>query len=143
MKQLSLAIIKPDITRRKLIGDIIKIIQTSDINIIGMKMIWMTQEVAEKFYYIHKGKDFFDPFIKFMTSGPSVVLVLEGIDVIERWRSLMGATNPVDANPGTIRKEYAINGRETSVHGSDSPESAEFEVSFFFKKQELVNLKNS
>ena len=138
MIQKSLGIIKPDATKRKLIGDIIKMIQMSDINIIGLKMIKMTEELARGFYYVHKEKEFFNPLVEYMSSGTSVVLVLEGENVIKRWRRLMGATNPANADPGTIRNVHGLNVQENSVHGSDAPETAEFEISYFFKKDELV-----
>ncbi len=138
MLQRSLAMIKPDATERKLIGDIIKRIQMSDINIIGLKMVRMTEDVAKGFYYVHEEKGFFEELVKFMSSGTTVVIALEGEDVIARWRTLMGATNPANADPGTIRKEFAVDVQANSVHGSDAPETAKFEISYFFKDEELV-----
>lgn len=138
MEQKTLAIIKPDAVRKKVIGDIIKRIQMADFNIRGMKMIHITEQMAREFYAVHKEKEFFEPLVKFMSSGPSIVIVIEGKDVINRWRTIMGATNSPSAAPGTIRKEFGTNNRENCVHGSDSEETANYEISFFFKQNELV-----
>ena len=131
-QEKTLAIIKPDAVSRKLIGSIISLIEDNDIVISQMKMLTLSKSKAEEFYKDHKDKDFYDRLIAYMTSGPIVVMLLEGKDVIKRYRDLMGKTNPEKANPGTIRKLYAINTTQNSVHGSDSPDNAIIEINLFF-----------
>ena len=128
----SLGIIKPDAVERNLIGSIIKIIEDNNIKINQMKMLELTQSMAEEFYNIHKGKPFYEKLISYMTSGPVVLMVLEGNDVVRRYRDLMGKTNPEEADEGTIRKLYAKDTTFNSVHGSDSIENALNEISLFF-----------
>lgn len=128
----SLGIIKPDAVERNLIGSIIKIIEDNNIKIIQMKMLKLTSSMAEEFYNIHKGKPFYEKLISYMTSGPVVLMVLEGNDVVKRYRDLMGKTNPDEAEEGTIRKLYAKDTTFNSVHGSDSIENALTEISLFF-----------
>ena len=128
----SLGIIKPDAVERSLIGSIIKIIEDNNIKINQMKMIQLTSAMAEEFYFIHKDKPFYEKLISYMTSGPVVLMVLEGKDVVQRYRDLMGKTNPEEAAEGTIRKLYAIDTTFNSVHGSDSIENALAEISLFF-----------
>jgi nucleoside-diphosphate kinase len=128
----SLGIIKPDAVERNLIGSIIKIIEDNNIKINQMKMIQLTSAMAEEFYFIHKDKPFYEKLISYMTSGPVVLMVLEGKDVVKRYRDLMGKTNPEEAAEGTIRKLYAIDTTFNSVHGSDSIENALAEISLFF-----------
>ena len=128
----SLGIIKPDAVERNLIGSIIKIIEDNNIKINQMKMLELTSSMAEKFYNIHKGKPFYEKLISYMTSGPVVLMVLEGNDVVKRYRNLMGKTNPEEADEGTIRKLYAKDTTFNSVHGSDSIENALTEISLFF-----------
>ena len=128
----SLGIIKPDAVERNLIGSIIKIIEDNDIKINQMKMLELTSPMAEEFYNIHKGKPFYEKLISYMTSGPVVLMVLEGNDVVKRYRDLKGKTNPEDAAEGTIRKLYAKDTTFNSVHGSDSIENALTEISLFF-----------
>jgi nucleoside-diphosphate kinase len=128
----SLGIIKPDAVERSLIGSIIKIIEDNNIKINQMKMIQLTSAMAEEFYFIHKDKPFYEKLISYMTSGPVVLMVLEGKDVVKRYRDLMGKTNPEEAAEGTIRKLYAIDTTFNSVHGSDSIENALAEISLFF-----------
>ena len=128
----SLGIIKPDAVERSLIGSIIKIIEDNNIKINQMKMIQLTSAMAEEFYFIHKDKPFYEKLISYMTSGPVVLMVLEGKDVVNRYRDLMGKTNPEEAAEGTIRKLYAIDTTFNSVHGSDSIENALAEISLFF-----------
>jgi len=128
----SLGIIKPDAVERNLIGSIIKIIEDNNIKINQMKMLELTSSMAEKFYNIHKGKPFYEKLISYMTSGPVVLMVLEGNDVVKRYRDLMGKTNPEEADEGTIRKLYAKDTTFNSVHGSDSIENALTEISLFF-----------
>ena len=138
MKERTLSIIKPDAVGSGYIGEVIKRFEQAGFRIIAMKMVHMSKDDAEAFYAVHRGRDFFEGFTTFMTSGPSVVLVLEGEDVIKRSRSLMGATNSPEAAEGTIRREFGTDGRRNAVHGSDSPETAAFEIGFFFDVSELV-----
>ena len=128
----SLGIIKPDAVERNLIGSIIKIIEDNNIKINQMKMLELTSSMAEEFYNIHKDKPFYEKLISYMTSGPVVLMVLEGNDVVKRYRDLMGKTNPEEAEEGTIRKLYAKDTTFNSVHGSDSIENALNEIGLFF-----------
>ena len=132
------SIIKPDPTKRNITGCINKIIEANGLRIIAQKRIKLTQDQAEKFYAIHMKKPFFNQLIKFMTSEPVVVQVLSGNNAVEKYRAIMGATNPENAEEGTIRKRYAINMQDNSVHGSDSIENAVIEIDFFFKPDEIV-----
>ncbi len=138
MKERTLAIIKPDAVSRNLIGTIIQRIEQEGIKIVAMKMLKMTKEQAKGFYYVHKEKPFFESLTDFMSSGPCVVMVLEGEDVINRYRKLMGATDYRKAEPGTIRREFATDIEKNVVHGSDSKESAEFEIRYFFSELEIM-----
>ncbi len=131
-QEKTLAIIKPDAVSRKLIGSIISLIEDNDIVISQMKMLTLSKSKAEEFYKDHKDKDFYDRLIAYMTSGPVVIMLLEGVDVIQRYRALMGKTNPKEADTGTIRDLYAINTTQNSVHGSDSPDNAIIEINLFF-----------
>lgn len=133
------SMIKPDATNRNLTGAINAIIEKNGLRIVAQKRIKMTPEIAGAFYAEHKGKPFYDGLIAMMSSAPVVVQVLEGgDDVITKYRSIMGATNPANAEPGTIRAEYGQELPNNSVHGSDSPESAKREISFFFAETEIV-----
>ena len=132
------SIIKPDATRRNLTGAINKIIEDNGLRIVAQKRIKLTKEQAEGFYQVHSDKPFFDDLIEYMTSEPVVVQVLEGNNSVENYRNIMGATNPENAEIGTIRKEFALNIQENSVHGSDSPENAKKEIAYFFKSSEIV-----
>lgn len=134
----TLSLIKPDGVSRGLIGEVIKRFESSGIRIVGMKMLHMTKKQAQGFYAVHKDKPFFDSLTDFMSSGPIVAMVLEGENVIERNRTIMGATNYKEAAEGTIRRDFATDIEKNVVHGSDSPESAEKEISYFFNKFELV-----
>ena len=138
MKQQTLAIIKPDGVARKLIGPVISKIESEGLSIRAMKLIRMTKEQAKGFYKVHEGKPFFESLTDFMSSGPCIVMVLEGEDAISRYRKLMGATDYRKADPGTIRHEYATDIEKNVVHGSDSSESAAFEISYFFSALEIV-----
>ncbi len=138
MKQQTLAIIKPDGVARKLIGPVVSKIENEGLSITAMKLIRMTKEQAKGFYKVHEGKPFYGSLTDFMSSGPCVVMVLEGEDAISRYRKLMGATDYRKADRGTIRREYATDIEKNVVHGSDSPESAEFEISYFFSALEIV-----
>ena len=134
----TLSIIKPDGVARNLIGEVVKRLEAADLKIIAMKMIHMNKSQAEGFYAVHKERPFFQSLIDFMTSGPVVVMALEGENVIERYRTLMGATNYKDAAEGTIRKAFATDIEKNVVHGSDAPETAAFEISYFFNSFEIV-----
>ncbi len=138
MIQRTFSIVKPDAVQRNQQGAILKIIQDAGLKIVAMKMIHMTKEQAEGFYAVHRDKPFFDSLTDFMCSGPVVVSVLEGEDVISRYRQVMGATNPADADEGTIRKAFALDIERNSVHGSDSSETAAVEISYFFSQLEIV-----
>ncbi len=135
----TLAIIKPDGVSNGLIGEIIKRIENEGIKIVGMKMLHLDRFKAEGFYYVHRSKPFFNSLIDYMTSGPIVVMVLQAPDVINRWRKLMGATDPKQAEPGTIRAEMGLNIERNVAHGSDSKDSAMYEINYFFKGTELVD----
>ena len=132
------AIIKPDAVERKLAGKIIDRIEENGFAIIGMKKMKLTGEQAGGFYYVHKERPFFTDLCEFMSRSPLIVLCLEKENAIADWRKLMGATNPEEAAPGTIRKEFAVSLSRNSVHGSDAPETAAFEISYFFNALELV-----
>tara|TARA_B100001057_G_scaffold437538_1_gene469410 strand:+ start:140 stop:556 length:417 start_codon:yes stop_codon:yes gene_type:complete len=133
------SIIKPDATKRNITGAINKIIEENDLVIVGQKRIILSKEKAEGFYSIHKDKPFFQDLINYMTSGPVVVQVLEGVNSVEKYRKIMGSTNPDNAEDGTIRKLHALNIQENSVHGSDSPENAEIEIKYFFDDNEIFS----
>ena len=132
------SIIKPDATKRNLTGSINQIIENNNLRIIAQKRIKLSINEAQNFYSIHKDKPFFNDLIEYMTSEPVVVQVLEGENAVIKYRNVMGSTNPENAEPGTIRKEFALNIQENSVHGSDSEENAKIEINFFFKEQEIV-----
>ena len=132
------SIIKPDATRRNLTGAVTKMLEDSGLRVVASKRIHMTREQAEGFYAVHKERPFFGELCEFMTSGPVVVQVLEGEDAVTRNRAVMGATNPEQADEGTIRKVYAEGIEANSVHGSDSDENAAIEIAFFFSGLELV-----
>jgi nucleoside-diphosphate kinase len=132
------SIIKPDATRRNLTGAVTKMLEEAGLRVIASKRIHMTREQAEGFYAVHKERPFYGELCDFMTSGPVVVQVLEGEDAVKRNRDIMGATNPANAEPGTIRKELAESIEANSVHGSDSEENAAIEIAFFFDESEIV-----
>ena len=133
------SIIKPDATKRNITGSINKIIEDNNLVIIAQKRTKLSKEKAEGFYSIHKDKPFFNDLIEYMTSGPVIVQVLKGDNAVENYRRIMGATNPENAEKGTIRKEYALNIQENSVHGSDSEENARIEINYFFEDSEIFN----
>jgi len=134
----TMSIIKPDATERNITGLIIARLEGAGLRVIAQKRGWWKKKDAQKFYEIHKDRSFYKDLIQFMTSGPVVLMVLEGEDAIARNRSVMGRTNPVDAEPGTIRKDFGVNMQRNSVHGSDSPESAKREIELCFRKAEIV-----
>ena len=132
------SIIKPDATKRNITGSINKLIEENGLRIIAQKRIKLTTDQAENFYSAHREKSFFRDLIEYMTSEPVIVQVLSGENCVEKYRSIMGATNPDNAENGTIRKLFALNVQENSVHGSDSNENALNEINYFFKSDELV-----
>ena len=132
------SIIKPDATRRNLTGAVTKMLEEAGLRVVASKRIQMTREQAEGFYAVHSERPFFGELCDFMTSGPVVVQVLEGEDAVKRNRDVMGATNPDNAEPGTIRKELAESIEANTVHGSDSEENAKIEIEYFFKPEEIV-----
>ncbi len=134
----TLSIIKPDATERNLIGAIMQMIEGAGLKVVAMKMLHLTKKEAEGFYAVHKEKPFFGELTDYMCSGPVVVSVLEGENAIKRYREIMGATNPANAADGTIRKTYAKDLQCNSVHGSDAPETAAYEISYFFNALEIV-----
>jgi len=137
--QRTLSIIKPDATRRNIIGKIVSKLVTSGLKVIAQKKIQLTKTQAKEFYIVHQDRPFYNDLINFMISGPVVVQVLEGENAVQKNRNVMGATNPKEADEGTIRKEYAESLEANSVHGSDSEENANIEIPFFFSQIELVN----
>jgi nucleoside-diphosphate kinase len=134
----TLSIIKPDAVGRGLIGEVIKRLESNDIQIKAMKMLHMTRPQAEGFYAVHKERPFFNSLCEFMSSGPAVVMVLEGEAVIKRYRTLMGATNFKEAEEGTLRRDFATDIEKNVVHGSDAPETAEVEINYFFNSFEVM-----
>ncbi|HJM83401.1 MAG TPA: nucleoside-diphosphate kinase [Nitrospinota bacterium] len=134
----TLAIIKPDAASRALTGKIVSRIESNGLKIIAMKLIHMSKDQAEDFYIEHKERPFFDSLTDYMASGPCYVIVLEGEKAQLQWRDAMGATNPVDAADGTIRKDFGQSLEQNSVHGSDSPSSAAREIAFFFSELEIM-----
>ncbi len=133
----TLAIIKPEVVERGEVGKIIMRIEEEKLRIAAMKMLRLTKAQAEGFYQVHRGKFFFDELTTYMSSGPVVVMVLEGENAIRRWRKLMGATDPAKAEEGTIRREFGTDIQQNAVHGSDSEESAAFEIGYFFAGMEF------
>lgn len=134
----TLGIIKPDGVRRKLAGRIIDKIEREGLIIRGLKVLRLTREQAEQFYAVHENKPFYKPLVEFMTSGPIVVLVIGGHGSIERWRELMGNTDPAKAKYNTIRREFGTSIEKNVVHGSDSAATAKVEVAFFFSEDEIL-----
>jgi nucleoside-diphosphate kinase len=132
------AIIKPDAVGRNLSGKIITRIEEAGFTIVAMKKLWLTGEEAEGFYAVHRGKPFYGSLTAYMSSGPCIALVLQKDGAIAAWRTLMGATNPAKADPGTIRREFAVDLEKNSVHGSDAPETAAYEIRYFFSELELT-----
>ena len=134
----TLSIIKPDAVGNNVIGKILQRFEENNLRIIASKMIHLTQEKAEGFYDIHRDKPFFPNLVEFMTSGPVIVQVLEGENAVNKNREIMGATNPADAAIGTIRKDFAKSIDENAAHGSDAPETAAVEISYFFNEDEIL-----
>ena len=132
------SIIKPDATRRNLTGGVTKMLEDAGLRVVASKRIHLTKEQAEGFYGVHRERPFFNDLVAFMTSGPVIVQVLEGENAVQRNRDIMGATNPENADEGTIRKVFAESIEANSVHGSDSDENAAIEIAYFFKPDEIV-----
>jgi nucleoside-diphosphate kinase len=135
----TLSIVKPDGVERGLIGEVIKRFEENGLKVIGLKMVHMSKREAEGFYAVHRGKSFFESLTTFMSSGPAVVMVLEGDSAIQRVRDLMGATNPQEATEGTLRRQFGSNIEGNVVHGSDGPDTASFEIGYFFHALEIVH----
>jgi nucleoside-diphosphate kinase len=133
----TLSIVKPDGVGKHLIGEVIKRFQNQGLKVVGLKMVSIDKKEAEGFYAVHRGKPFFESLTTFMSSGPSVVMVLEGEEAIAKTRELMGATDPKQAKEGTLRRQYAANIERNIVHGSDAPETAAFEIGYFFNALEI------
>ncbi len=138
-KERTLSIVKPDAVKKNLIGPILSRFEKAQLKIVACKMLHLSKEQAEEFYAIHRGRPFYNDLVKFMTSGPVVVSVLEGEDAIARNREIMGATDPKKALPGTIRADFAESIDANAVHGSDAKETAQGEVAFFFTPDELYS----
>jgi nucleoside-diphosphate kinase len=138
MTERTLAIIKPDAVERHLTGAILRRIEAQGFQIRAMRLVHLSRKQAEGFYAVHRDRSFFASLTAFMSSGPAVVLVLEAADAIKRWRTLMGATDPAKAEAGTLRKEFAQSIERNATHGSDAPETAAFEIGYFFAGIELM-----
>lgn len=138
MFERTLGIVKPDGVKRGLTGEILKRIEDSGLKIVALRMTLLTKEEAEGFYYVHRDKPFFNDLVNYMTSGPVVLFVLEGENAIERYRRLMGATDPKKADKGTIRADFGESIQCNTVHGSDGIETARFEISYFFSQIDIV-----
>jgi nucleoside-diphosphate kinase len=137
MKERTLSIVKPDGVSRQLSGEVIRRIEEAGLQILAMKMIRMTKSQAKGFYKVHEGKPFYESLTDFMSSGPCIVMILEGEEAIQKYRTLMGATDYRKAEEGTIRKAFASDIEKNIVHGSDAPETAEYEIQYFFNALEI------
>ncbi|TET69714.1 MAG: nucleoside-diphosphate kinase [Candidatus Aminicenantes bacterium] len=135
MVEKTLAIIKPDAVKKKVVGKIIQRIEDEEFKISGLKMLRLTKEDAQGFYAVHKDKHFYDSLTDFMSSGEILVMVLEREDAISHWRNVMGATDPALADPGTLRQMYGFSVERNATHGSDSPQTAEWEIDYFYKEE--------
>jgi nucleoside-diphosphate kinase len=136
MAEKTLAIIKPDALKKKIIGKIIARIEEEGFEISGLRMLRLTKEEAKGLYIVHKDKHFYESLTDFMSSGEIVIMVLERENAISHWRKVMGATDPALADPGTLRREYGFSVERNAVHGSDSPETSEWEIDYFYKEEE-------
>jgi len=135
----TLSIIKPDGVSRGVVGEVIRRLEAESLKIIAMKMVGLTKDQAKGFYAVHKERPFFESLTDFMSSGPAVVMILEGENTIARYRELMGATNFEEAAEGTIRRDFATDIEKNVVHGSDAPETADFEINYFFSRLEIMD----
>lgn len=138
MTERTLAIIKPDAVERRVSGKIIQRIEEEGFQIRAMKRVRLSKAEAEGFYAVHRERPFFGSLTAFMASGPAILLILEASDAIKKWRTLMGATDPAKADPGTLRKEFAQSIERNATHGSDAPETAAYEIGYFFSGIELI-----
>lgn len=136
--QKSLVLVKPNAIRRRLTGEIIRRIEEKNLQIAAMKMLWIDEKLARNLYEEHQGKDFYTHLVQFITSSPSIAMVVKGPEAIKVMRKLMGATNPFEARPGTIRGDFGLDVTKNMVHGSDSPKSAQREISLFFETEEII-----
>jgi nucleoside-diphosphate kinase len=134
MTEKTLAIIKPDAVKKNIIGKIIQRIEDEGFKIAAMKMLHLTKDEAKGFYIVHKSRPFYEDLTNFMSSGPAVVMTLERDDAIAHWRQVMGATDPAQAKPGTLRREFGFSVERNATHGSDARDTAEWEIAYFFKK---------
>jgi nucleoside-diphosphate kinase len=141
-KERTFAMIKPGVLQRRIFGEVITRLEQKGFNIIAMKMLYITKELAETHYGEHKGKPFYEPLLEYMTSGTSVAMVLERENAIATLRQIAGATNPDEATPGTIRGDYAVITRRNIIHASDSPESAKREIELFFTDDEIYSFED-
>jgi len=139
MTERTLAIAKPDAVKRNLIGEVIRRIEKEGLKVAAARLLHMTKAEAEGFYAVHRERPFFASLTEFMSSGPAMVLVLEGDGAIARWRTLMGATDPAKADPGTIRKDLGSGVEQNATHGSDAPETARTEIAYFFSALDIVH----
>ena len=139
MSEYTLSIIKPDAVKRNLIGKINTVLESNELKIVAQKMLLLSSRDVQLFYQIHKERSFFEDLCSYMTSGPVVVQVLKGKDAVKKNRSLMGATNPENAEEGTIRKLFGVSVEQNSVHGSDTKENAKIEIDFFFSDREILD----
>ena len=138
-----MAIIKPDAFSRNLVGPILAMAAEKQLSLVAVRLLHLSRKEVEGFYYVHRDKDFFESLIQFMTEGPILVTVLQGEKALTVWRKTMGATNPSEAKEGTIRQRFGESIERNAVHGSDSPESARFEIGFFFSSRDLLKGPNS
>lgn len=139
VKEQTLSIIKPDAVQKNLIGEILMRFEKSGLKVVASKMLHMSKEQGQKFYAVHSERPFYNNLVTFISSGPVLVAVLEGEDAIKRNRDIMGATNPEEAAPGTIRADFAESIDQNAVHGSDAPETARMEIAFFFRPEEIFS----
>jgi len=139
MTERTLAIVKPDAVRRNLIGEVVKRIEGAGLRVVAARLRHLSKAEAEGFYAVHRERPFFGSLVEFMSSGPVLVMALEGDDAIARWRKLMGATDPAKADPGTIRKDLGSGVEQNATHGSDAPETARTEIAYFFSALDIVS----
>ena len=139
MTERTLAIVKPDAVRRNLTGEVLKRIEGAGLAIVAARLRHLSKAEAEGFYAVHRERPFFGSLVEFMSSGPVLVMALEGDDAIARWRKLMGATDPAKADPGTIRKDLGSGVEQNATHGSDAPETARTEIAYFFSALDIVS----
>ena len=137
-KEMTLAIVKPDAVKRNLIGEVIRRIEQSGLQVAAARFLQLSKSDAEGFYAVHRERPFFGSLVEYMCSGPVMVIALEGDNAIKRWRDLMGATDPAKADPGTIRKDLGQSVEANATHGSDAPETARNEIAYFFRALEVV-----